>query len=62
MFITGNGFLYNMVRIIAGTIVEVGLGIKEAKSIKDIFASEKRDNAGRTMPANGLTLFKIEYE
>lgn len=62
LFITGDGFLYNMVRIIAGTIVEVGLGIKKPKEIKTIIESENRNLAGRTMPAKGLTLFKIEYK
>ena len=62
LFITGNGFLYNMVRIISGTIVEVGLGIKKPKEVLDIFSNEDRKSAGRTMPAKGLTLYEIKYK
>lgn len=61
-YITGNGFLYNMVRIIVGTVVEVGMGVKKPKDILDIFAKEDRKLAGRTMPAKGLTLYNIEYK
>lgn len=59
--ITGNGFLYNMVRIIAGTIVEVGLGSIKKEDIKTIFEKNDRTLAGKTMPAKGLTLLKVEY-
>ncbi len=59
--ITGNGFLYNMVRIIAGTIVQIGLGEREPESIKTILESMDRKNAGPTAPAQGLTLMRIEY-
>lgn len=59
---TGNGFLYNMVRIITGTLVEVGLGKIEPKEISNIIASEKRENAGKTLPPQGLYLVKVEYE
>ncbi len=60
--LTGNGFLYNMVRIIAGTLVDVGTGKIEPKEIKDIIKSEKRENAGKTLPPQGLYLVKVEYE
>ena len=60
--LTGNGFLYNMVRIIAGTLVEVGIGKIEPKKIKEIIKSEKRENAGKTLPPQGLYLIKVEYE
>ena len=60
--LTGNGFLYNMVRIIAGTLVEVGLGNMEPAKIKDIIESRKRENAGKTLPPQGLYLVKVEYE
>ena len=60
--LTGNGFLYNMVRIIAGTLVEVGLGKIEPEQIPEIIASEKRENAGKTLPPQGLYLVKVEYE
>ena len=59
--LTGNGFLYNMVRIITGTLVEVGLGKIEPKEIEDIIKSKKRENAGKTLPPEGLYLVKVEY-
>ncbi len=59
--ITGNGFLYNMVRIIAGTLIQVGLGEKTPESVKDILESLDRENAGPTAPAQGLTLMRIAY-
>ncbi len=61
LFVTGNGFLYNMVRIIGGTILEVGMRIKKPEDIKTIFEKQDRTLAGRTLPAKGLTLQKIEY-
>ena len=60
--LTGNGFLYNMVRIIAGTLVEVGLGKIEPNEIKTIIESKKRENAGKTLSPQGLYLVKVEYE
>ena len=60
--LTGNGFLYNMVRIIAGTLVEVGTGKIEPREIENIIKSEKRENAGKTLPPQGLYLVKVEYE
>ena len=60
--LTGNGFLYNMVRIIAGTLVEVGLGKIEPNEIKTIIESKKRENAGKTLPPQGLYLVNVEYE
>ena len=60
--LTGNGFLYNMVRIISGTLVEVGLGKIEPNEIKTIIESQKRENAGKTLPPQGLYLVKVEYE
>ena len=60
--ITGNGFLYNMVRIIAGTLIEVGLGKKKAEEISEIIASKERNLAGITAPANGLVLFEVVYD
>ena len=60
--LTGNGFLYNMVRIIAGTLVEVGLGKIEPEKIPQIISSKKRENAGKTLPPQGLFLVKVEYE
>ena len=60
--VTGNGFLYNMVRIIAGTLIEVGAAKRRPVEIKDILAAENRDAAGPTAPAQGLTMMGIEYE
>ena len=59
--LTGNGFLYNMVRIISGTLVDVGLGKIEPEEILNIIKTEKRENAGKTLPPQGLFLVKVEY-
>lgn len=59
--ITGNGFLYNMVRIIAGTILYVGTGKILPGSIPQIISSCERKQAGKTMPPEGLTLMSVEY-
>lgn len=60
--VRGNGFLYNMVRIIAGTLIEVGLHRYPVTRIKEMLASKDRQTAGPTAPAKGLSLMKIEYE
>ena len=60
--LTGNGFLYNMVRIIAGTLVDVGLEKIEPEEIKNILESRNRENAGKTLPPQGLYLVNVEYE
>ncbi len=59
--ITGGGFLYNMVRIMAGTLVEVGFGKLKAQDIPDIIAGLDRRRAGRTAPAHGLYLSEVFY-
>ena len=59
---TGNGFLYNMVRIIAGTLVEVGLGKIKPEEISEIIEKKERANAGKTLPPQGLYLVKVEYK
>lgn len=59
--LTGNGFLYNMVRIIAGTLVDVGLGKIQPEEISNIIKIGKRENAGKTLPAHGLYLVKVDY-
>ncbi|MFT4147170.1 MAG: tRNA pseudouridine(38-40) synthase TruA [Mobilitalea sp.] len=59
--VTGSGFLYNMVRIIAGTLIEVGRGAYPPEKVGDILAGCDRNLAGPTAPAQGLTLIKIEY-
>ena len=60
--LTGNGFLYNMVRIISGTLVEVGLEKIEPNEIKTIIESKKREKAGKTLPPQGLYLLNVEYD
>lgn len=60
--INGNGFLYNMVRIIAGTLIFVGNGRIKAEEIPGIIESKKRENAGITAPAKGLCLTEVNYE
>lgn len=60
--LTGNGFLYNMVRIIAGTLVEVGLGKIKIEDIPEIINEGKREKAGKTLPAHGLYLLNVEYD
>ena len=60
--LTGNGFLYNMVRIIVGTLVEVGLGKIKAEDIPGIIESKDRTRAGKTLPPHGLMLLKVDYE
>lgn len=59
--ITGNGFLYNMVRIIAGTLLDAGRGKLAPEDIPYIIESRERKNAGPTLPPQGLTLVKYEY-
>ena len=60
--ICGNGFLYNMVRIIAGTLVEVGSGKRDDAWVKDALESADRTKSGPTAPPQGLTLVEIIYE
>lgn len=59
--VTGNGFLYNMVRIIAGTLMEAGKGLWEPGHMEDILAAKDRSAAGPTAPACGLMLVKYEF-
>ena len=60
--IAGNGFLYNMVRIIAGTLMQVGTGLMEPEQVKEILEARDRSKAGPTAVAKGLTLVEIRYE
>ncbi|PSK13525.1 tRNA pseudouridine(38-40) synthase TruA [Brevibacillus sp. NRRL NRS-603] len=57
----GNGFLYNMVRIIVGTLVEVGQGKRNPAELKEILAACDREKAGKTAPAKGLTMWEVLY-
>ena len=59
--LTGSGFLYNMVRIMSGTLVDVGLGKINPDSIPEIIKSGDRTRAGKTLPPQGLYLLRVEY-
>lgn len=59
--ITGNGFLYHMVRIIAGTLIEIGRGVMRAEEMKTVLDGKDRELAGPTAKAEGLTLLEIRY-
>jgi tRNA pseudouridine38-40 synthase len=58
---TGNGFLYNMVRILVGTLLEVGAGNLQSTDMKAILQAKDRNHAGKTAPPHGLYLWKVEY-
>lgn len=60
--VTGDGFLYNMVRIIVGTLVEAGSGKRTAESVRDAIESRDRSKAGFTAPPQGLYLKEIYFE
>ena len=60
--VTGNGFLYNMVRIIAGTLIEVGKGRFTPGQMKEILEARDRTKAGPTAPAKGLMLYQYQFE
>ena len=59
--LTGSGFLYNMVRIIAGTLLDVGMGKIKPEEISEIIKSKDRSQAGKTLPAVGLYLVEVNY-
>lgn len=60
--IRGNGFLYNMVRIIAGTLMKVGMGVYPPEYVEEILEARDREKAGPKVPARGLTLVSLDYE
>ena len=60
--VIGNGFLYNMIRILAGTLIETGLGKRTLSELEFILQSCDRNNAGFTAPAQGLTLIEVFYD
>lgn len=60
--VTGNGFLYNMVRIIAGTLMEVGKGRFSPMQVEEILEAKNRTKAGPTAPAKGLMLYRYQFE
>ena len=57
----GNGFLYHMVRILTGTLLEVGIGLKSPEDIPAILHAQKREAAGFTAPPQGLFLMNVTY-
>ncbi len=59
--VTGNGFLYNMVRIMVGTLYYVGIGKLRPEEVKEIILSKDRTRAGKTMPPEGLYLKQVRY-
>ncbi|WP_079914962.1 tRNA pseudouridine(38-40) synthase TruA [Paenibacillus sp. 32352] len=61
IYLTGNGFLYNMVRIVAGTLIQVGEGKRSSESIRDILAARNRAKAGPTAVPHGLMLWEVLY-
>lgn len=61
IYVTGDGFLYNMVRIIVGTLIMVGSNKIKPLEIKNIIASKEREKAGICVPASGLVLEKVYY-
>ena len=62
LYYTGDGFLYNMVRILTGTLIEVGEGKRTPESMTELLRQENRQAAGHTAPPQGLTLYKVYYE
>ena len=61
IYVTGNGFLYNMVRTIAGTMLYFAQGVTDEERIKNSLETGDRELVGKTMPANGLTLENVDY-
>ena len=62
LYIQANGFLYNMVRIIAGTLIDIGRGHLPEDTFQKMIESGKRSLGGKTAPPQGLILYKIQYE
>ena len=61
LFFTGNGFLYNMVRILTGSLLEVGQGLRTPESVVQALQAKDRALAGPTAPAQGLCLWEVKY-
>ncbi len=62
VFVTGNGFLYNMVRAMVGELLELSMGKRTKESLELAYQTGQRQLLGKTMPAKGLTLFSVEYK
>lgn len=58
----GNGFLYHMVRILTGTLIEVGIGNMKPEEVETILQEKNRNLAGQTVPSQGLKLLSVEYQ
>jgi tRNA pseudouridine38-40 synthase len=61
IWVEGDAFLRHMVRILAGTLVEVGIGRRDPGSMPAVLAARERPRAGRTAPARGLCLVRVDY-
>ena len=61
IFVTGNGFLYNMVRTMTGELLDLASGRRRLESLEQAFQTGDRSLLGKTMPAKGLTLLSVEY-
>ena len=62
IYVTGNGFLYNMVRTMAGELLDLASGKRTAESLQRAYQTGERNLLGKTMPAKGLALMQVEYE
>ncbi len=60
--VAGDGFLYNMVRTVVGTLIEVGVGKQPVDWPAEVLAAQDRRRAGQTAPPHGLFLVKVDYE
>ena len=60
--VAGSGFLYNMVRIMTGTMLRIGLGLADSDTVRAALDDPKRELAGDTAPAHGLTLCRVKYD
>jgi len=61
IYVTGNGFLYNMVRTLVGELIDLSTERKTVESLQEAFETGKRELLGKTMPAKGLTMISVEY-
>lgn len=61
IYVEGNGFLYNMVRIIAGTLIDAGQGKITADEVKELLELKDRSKSPETAPAKGLFLYRVKY-
>ena len=62
IFVTGNGFLYNMVRTMTGELLDIASGKRTKESLQKAFETGERALLGKTMPAKGLLLVDVQYE